>query len=242
MSALGDRMKHYESVWSGRLMPKTPALIRLDGKAFHTLTRQCEKPWDQNFQRAMWQTAAYLCEEISGTRLAYVQSDEISLLLVDYQSLQTQGWFDYEVQKMASVSASMAAAVFAREWRSDRPAAFDARAWSLPAHEVTNYFIWRQQDATRNSISGLAQAHFSAKQLHGKNGPAMLEMLHEKGIDWKDCAIQQKRGACLFRETYEAPGTDGPAMRHRWTVDVEIPIFTEDRAYVERFVSVEAET
>jgi len=237
VSDLGDRMKRYEAVSASRLMPKTPALIRLDGKAFHTLTRNCTKPWDKHFQETMWETARYLCDQISGCRVAYVQSDEISLLLVDYQSIGTQGWFDYEVQKLVSVSASMAAAVFAREYEYGGLAAFDARAWSLPPGEVVNYFIWRQQDATRNSVSGLAQAHFSPKELHGKNGAAMQDMLMSKGINWNDCPIPQKRGVCVTREVYTVPAEDGFGFvdRHRWKVDESIPIFTEDREYIERF-------
>jgi tRNA(His) guanylyltransferase len=232
VSSLGDRMKAYEGVSSTRLMPKTPVLIRLDGKAFHTLTRWLEKPFDAAFQRAMWDTAAYLCDEISGCRLAYVQSDEITLLLVDYQSLQTQGWFDYNVQKLVSVSAGMASGFFTQAFSL---AAFDSRAWNLPAHEVTNCFIWRQQDATRNSILGLSQAHFSHKELQGKNTSVLQDMLMAKGVNWNDLQIPQKRGVCVVRETYRV----GEAVRHRWTVDEAIPIFTEDREYIEQFVRPE---
>jgi tRNA(His) guanylyltransferase len=243
MSDLGDRMKRYEAVSVTRLVPKLPVLIRLDGKAFHSLTRDMLKPWDRGFQECMWQTARYLCEEISGCRVAYVQSDEITLLLVDYQSIGTQGWFDYEVQKLVSVSASMAAAAFARTYSVDALAAFDARAWNLPAHEVVNCFIWRQQDATRNSILGLAQAHHSHKELQGRKTDALQDMLMVKGINWNDCPIPQKRGVCIVRETFEIPpretfgvGEYAPVIRHRWAVDEAIPIFTEDRDYIERFV------
>lgn len=237
MSDLGDRMKGYESVPRSRLVPKLPVLIRLDGKAFHTLTRGCEKPWDQRFQEAMWETAKALCAEISGCRVAYAQSDEITLLLVDYQTNQTQGWFDYDLQKIVSVSAGIASATFCSWWKEGR-GVFDSRAWNLPPHEVTNCFIWRQQDATRNSLSSLAQAHFSAKQLHGKRGPDMHDMLMAKGINWNDCPIPQKRGACIVRETFDvAPKDNGvPILRHRWIVDEEIPVFTEDREYIEKFV------
>jgi tRNA(His) guanylyltransferase len=236
VSDLGDRMKRYEAIAQTRLVPKVPALIRLDGKAFHTLTRGCDKPWDRQFQEAMLDAARYLCEGISGCRVAYVQSDEISLLLVDYQTVQTQGWFDYEVQKLCSVSAAMAAAKFSLTF--GRLAAFDARVWSLPIHEVANYFIWRQQDATRNSIASLAQAQFSAKQLHGQNSVAMQDLLIAKGINWNDCPIPQKRGVCVVRETFAVD----EAIRHRWVVDEAIPIFTENREYVERFARAAMET
>jgi tRNA(His) 5'-end guanylyltransferase len=242
---LGDRMKDYESVTRVRLVPKMPVMIRLDGKAFHTLTRNMDKPVDFAFQKCMWKTAQHLCEQIQGVQVAYVQSDEITLLLVDYQSIKTQPWFDYEVQKICSIAAGMASAEFSEQL--ERRGVFDCRAWNLPAHEVVNCFIWRQQDATRNSISGLAQAHFSAKQLHGKNTSQMQDMLMlEKGINWNDCPVPQKRGVCVVKETYEAlysgpAGIDAySAVRTRWVVDEAIPIFTQDRSYIQRFVDVQS--
>jgi len=244
--SLGDRMKGYESVPRTRLVPKMPVLLRLDGKAFHTLTRGMEKPVDMAFQRSMWMTAQHLCEEIQGCRVAYVQSDEITLLLVDYQAIQTQGWFDYEVQKMCSIAAGMASAEFSQ--LLGRRGIFDCRAWNLPREEVVNCFIWRQQDATRNSISGLAQAHFSAKQLHGKNTSQMQDMLMlEKGINWNDCPVPQKRGVCVVKEEYEVPfsgpaGVDAySATRTRWVIDESIPVFTQDRSYIQKHVDVDVE-
>lgn len=240
--------------------------IRLDGKAFHTLTREMDKPVDLRFQSCMWATAKTLCEKIQGVRLAYTQSDEISLLLVDYDSIKTQGWFDYDLQKMVSISASIATAAFNREFQQrivkngflqaplqgepDRDAHFDSRAWNLPAHEVTNYFIWRQQDATRNSISSLAQAHFSHKELQGKKSAEMQDMLVlQKKVNWNDCPTPQKRGVCVVKETYtvECPVGFGPpghgadqldvtTERARWIIDDDIPIFTQDREYIEKHV------
>lgn len=236
--SLGDRMKAYETIPRARLVPKMPVLLRLDGKAFHTLTRGMEKPADPFFQTAMWETAKALCTEIQGCQIAYVQSDEITLLLVDYQTIKTQGWFDYEVQKMCSIAGSLASVAFTQAL--GKRGLFDCRAWNLPAAEVVNCFIWRQQDATRNSISGLAQAHFSHKELHGKSTSVMQEMLHGKGINWNDCPIPQKRGVCVVKESYDMSGPDGEGVqRTRWVLDSEIPIFTQDRAYLQRFVDVE---
>lgn len=242
MGDLGDRMKRYESVTQAALVPRVPVLVRVDGKAFQTLTRGMEKPWDAGFMDAMWETAKYLCEEIQGCRVAYVQSDEISFLLIDYQNIKTSGWFDYNLQKVASVSAGIASAKMTSI--IGQIAVFDSRAWNLPAHEVTNYFIWRQQDATRNSITGLALAHFSHKQLHGKTGPQKQDMLTlEKGVNWNDCTTPQKRGVCIYRETFEIPETEPPVIRHRWVVDEDIPVFTTDREYTDKFLVVnETET
>ncbi len=253
---LGDRMKSFESVSSTRLVPKMPVMMRLDGKAFHTLTRGFDKPLDMRFVRCMWATAKAVCDQVQGCRFAYTFSDEITLLLVDYDSRDQQGWFDYQVQKMCSVAASAATLAFAqayqREWTDPLDgewayALFDARVWNLPAHEITNSLIWRQQDCIRSSISGLAQAHYSANALHGKDGRVMREMLRAKGVDWECSSAVQKYGACVVREQYEVersatmgpPGhgvLEGTVTRSRWAVDESIPMFTADREYIEKHV------
>ncbi len=223
---LGDRMKRLESVPRARLMPKTPVVLRLDGKAFHTFTRGLEKPHDSRLTSAMVGTMLYVLDHVQGARLGYVQSDEISILLTDYQSRETQPWFDYDLQKIVSVAASMASAEFRELWGADERrglAVFDCRAWNLPLHEVANYFVWRQQDAIRNSVSGLAQSVFSSKQLHGVNSGGMLEMLQSRGVVWGDLPIYRQRGSCAYR---------GPLG---WVVDQEIPVFSQDREYVEKW-------
>lgn len=248
--SLGDRMKGYESVPRLRLVPKMPVMLRLDGKAFHTLTSKMDKPFDVLFQNCMWKTALLLCEEIQGCQLAYVQSDEITLLLVDYQSIQSQGWFDYQVQKMCSVAASIASVEFTIAL--GKRGLFDCRAWNLPREEVVNCFIWRQQDATRNSIEALGQAHFSHKKLHGKNCSAIQDMLMlEKGINWNDCPVPQKRGTCVRKEHYKVrvncpDGVNNCEVQHftdrsGWVVDEEIPIFTQNRGYIQRAVDLDTQ-
>jgi tRNA(His) guanylyltransferase len=245
--SLGDRMKHYEAQPRGYLVPRTPVLMRLDGKAFHTLTRGMDRPWDARFTSCMWETAKYLAEHVSGCQLVYTQSDEISLLLTDYETIHTQGWFGYDLQKMVSVSASMAAVAFAANYlihfgtgpdTRELPA-FDSRAWNLPREEVKNYFIWRQQDATRNSVQMLGQAHFSHKQLHGKSCDEIQGMLlKQRDVNWNDSPVPQKRGACVVRHTISLPATDKkPAHTRRlWSVDQAIPVFTADHNYIDRYV------
>lgn len=238
-STLGDRIKEYEAVPDASLMRKTPVILRVDGKAFHTYTKGLKRPVDQGLQDCMLWTARRLCEEIDGARLAYVQSDEISLLVADWSTLATEPWFGYRVQKMASVAASIATAEFNHyrsyvsfekdgklvSGRSFGMALFDCRVFNVPRHEVNNYFIWRQQDATRNSISSLARAHFSHKQLQNKNSGEMQDMLMlEKGINWSKEPTGYKRGFCVLR---------GPSG---WDTDAEIPVFTQDREYVQRLV------
>lgn len=236
--SLGDRMKAYEHAWRFSFPRRVPIIIRVDGKAFHTLTRGCARPFDETLMLCMDRVAVALCEEIQGAQLAYVQSDEVSVLVHGYRSIQSEPWFGNELQKMTSVSAAVATEAFNR----DGPFAsahFDSRVFVVPEDEVCNYFIWRQQDATRNSIQMVAQARFSARELHGKNTSDMQEMLFSKvGINWNDYAIRLKRGRCAVRSVYEREG----ATRHQWTIDNEIPVFSQAREYIERHVEIHRST
>lgn len=256
---LGERMKAYESVPRTRLVRRVPVMMRLDGKAFHTFTRGMPRPYYRPFHEAMWYAARYLCENIQGVQLAYVQSDEISLLLTDYATIKTEAWFDYQVQKMCSVAASMCSVAFNVAWSARSPdtavnrlesaystAVFDCRVWNLPKDEVCNAFIWRQNDATRNSIQMAGQSQFSYKELHGVDCDGIQEMLHQqRGINWNDYPVPQKRGVCVVKRQEVVPvsgcsdGKEGcwvahAVVRNRWIVDENIPIFTQDRDYIER--------
>jgi tRNA(His) 5'-end guanylyltransferase len=228
--SLGDRMKgQYENRTRVMLPRRTYTILRADGKAFHTFTRRCEKPYDQRFVEAMDAAALALCREAQGSCLGYVQSDEISVLLTDFTTITTEAWFDGNLQKIVSVAASIVTAAFNYQYsdgHSDRSSAhFDCRAFTIPDPvEVENYFIWRQQDAVRNSIQGLAQSKFSQKQLHGLNTSALQEKLfQEHGINWNDTPTEQKRGRCCVYTT-----DDG------WNIDRDIPTFTQDREYLRR--------
>lgn len=275
---LGNRMKtFYEEISKIRLMRRCPVICRLDGKAFHTFTRGFKRPFDDVLIKTMQETAKYLCENIQGCQLAYTQSDEISLLLIDYQRFETSAWFDYEIQKMCSISASMATMAFNRifsETVSDlkvdntKPmnryfeavysgAMFDARVFNIPKEEATNYFYWRQLDASRNSIQMVGQANFSNKELQHKSCNDIQDMLMtQKGINWNDLPTYQKRGSCIIKEDYftytdehgmlieidaDEVGifVDKLTVRNRWIIDKNIPIFKgEGREYIERFVNV----
>lgn len=258
-TSLGDRMKQYEAVPKNFLMRKNPVIIRLDGKAFHTFTRGFEKPFDKIIETAMTETMLYLCKNIQGCVLGYTQSDEITLVLCDYQKIDTDAWFEYNVQKMVSISAAMATFKFnevLREtcWKifdeagcnftkevellvkkSEKGAFFDARAFSIPRHEVVNCLIWRQQDATRNSIQALAQSLYSHNELQGINCNKLQDkMFTEKGVNWNDLTTYQKRGACAIQKLVtKTSKTKGTVVRYSWVIDDEIPIFTQDRSYIE---------
>lgn len=242
MDKFGDRMKGYEDVYRLKLPKRMPVIIRIDGKAFHSYTRGMNKPFDVDLTAALWGTCKFLTANVMGCKVAYHQSDEISLLLTNYDKLTTESWFDNNLQKMVSVAASLATAKFneiMNEKYPDKPLAlFDARAYVLPQDEVCNYFLWRQQDATKNSISMVAQAHFPHKQLQGLNGSQMQDKLMlEKNMNWNDLPTWQKRGACIVKEYC----MKNEARRSHWVVDTEIPIFSKDRHYLEQYVYLREE-
>lgn len=242
---LGTRIKeNYENRTRFCLPRRSHTIIRIDGKAFHTYTRGMTRPFDDGFMEDMDATAAYLCKNIQNAKFAYVQSDEISILLMDYDKITTDAWFDNNVQKMASVSASMATRAFneARLKRIEvmdsgisgfKWAEFDSRVFQIPEWtEVENYFIWRQQDCVRNSISSVAQSLYSHKELNGRNTTEMQEMIFQKGQNWNDYEAKYKRGRAIVKEEYEGAGE---VKRHRW-VSVGCPILTQAKDYIKSHV------
>ncbi len=233
--SLGDRMKGYEECYSLKLPMRMPVIVRIDGKAFHTYTANLEKPVDLNFQERMNNVAKELCKEVSGTQIAYVQSDEISLLIHTYKKLTTQAYFGNNLQKLVSVTAGIASAEITRSSVSNsirdaiKPASFDARAFVLPEAEVCNYFIWRQQDATRNSIQSYARSLYSHSECNNKDSNELIEMIHQKGVSWNKLPSNMKRGRCVvYKDT-------------RWLTDYDIPIFSEKRDYINNLLKVEDE-
>lgn len=251
--SLGDRMKRYENVPKNYLMRRTPAIIRIDGKAFHTFTRGFTKPFDYALIESMQDTMKYLCENIQGCVLGYTQSDEITLVLTDYATITADAWFGYNVEKMCSVASSMATMEFNRRFSErattqahtiavERGAMFDARAFSLPKDEVCNCLIWRQQDAIRNSVQSLGRVSFNNKELDGKSCKNIIEMLYEKhNISWDDLPTECKMGStCVkrfdnFAVTFYENGNKLSSVnsKYRWVIDNDPPVFKEQRNYVE---------
>ena len=258
--ALGTRMKtFYEEIPKTKLMRRTPVAIRIDGKAFHTFTRGFKRPFDAILQHAMRETMLYLCKNVQGCVLGYTQSDEITLILVDYKTFESGAWFDYEVQKLCSVAASMATMKFNQVFTNDAyvqinstkerfgtsdeenayaialfkavtmGAQFDARCFNVPREEVTNLLYWRQLDAMRNAIQMIGQANFSSKQLHKKNQNDIIRMLKEE------------KG--ILVEDYPDSNIRGVcAIRNGlgWELDYNIPIFkNKGREYVEKLIQPE---
>ncbi|RHG20114.1 hypothetical protein DW272_02590 [Blautia obeum] len=275
---LGLRMKtFYEQIPKTRLMRRCPVAIRIDGKAFHTFTRGFQKPFDEVLIKSMQQTMKYLCENIQGCVLGYTQSNEITLILVDYKKLTSSAWFDYEVQKMCSIAASMTTMAFNRAFAKnvgdyctynyecmdnthenyehilslavDKGAMFDARCFNIPKEEVTNLVYWRQLDASRNSIQMLGQANFSHSELQNKSCNDIQDMLMmQKGINWNDLPVYQKRGSCCVRNKIVVKSNgimetiqlrDTSKSENEWIVDKNIPIFRgEDRNYIDKLIYV----
>lgn len=199
--SLGDRMKNYEKVSSYRLVPRSPVIIRLDGKAFHTFTKKCNKPFDQDLIDSMALSAQAVANEIQGFKLAYVQSDEASFVLTDYDEINTQGWFDYKLSKIVSIAASIMTANFNKIYgSSEKLAYFDARAFNIPESEIANCILWRIKDWNRNSIQMYSRAFYSHKELNKKNVSDMHEMLYKKGKNWsKDLSAQIKNGTFILK-------------------------------------------
>lgn len=253
--SLGDRMKQYENVSRTYLTRRVPVIIRVDGKAFHTFTRGFEKPFDRLLMSVMQDTLREMCFGIQGCVFGYTQSDEISLVLTDFATINTDAWFGYNIQKMASVAASMATLAFHQALskradssflrsKLDEDALFDARVFSIPKDEVVNCLIWRQQDATRNSIEAVGHANFKQSELHGKSCNAIQDMLFkEKGINWNEFPTDCRRGAACYRvqEQFDIanprdPEQIIPVVREYWKIDREIPVFTQDRMFIEKHI------
>ena len=269
--SLGDRMKEfYENRAKTKLTRRMPVIIRLDGRAFHTFTKGFAKPFDKRMTETMQEVTMELCKSIQGCVFGYTQSDEITLILVDYNDIGVSAWYDYEVQKMCSVAASMATLYFNRIFHDkicqfinehgrvvndpktygeelsnsvkeligsyknaiELGAMFDARCFNVPINDVCNCVLWRQQDATRNSINSLGQAWFKHKELQGKNTSQVQDMLMEKyGINWNNLPTVEKRGTAVVRDDCDT-----------WIIDEEMPILKgEGRKYVESRIIFEDE-
>lgn len=197
MKSLGDRMKkNYENKAQAYLMRRTPVIIRVDGKAFHSFVKkaQFEYPFSESMHQKMMQVATVLLTEIGGAKCAYKQSDEVSVLVTDFDRLNTEAWFNYNVQKLCSISSSLATTTFGLG------ALFDARCFNIPKEEVVNYFIWRQHDWIRNSLQMLARKYYPHKDLVEKGGSQLHELIWQAGDNWNNLANKWKQGSFLYKD------------------------------------------
>ena len=253
---LSDRIKTYYEDRTKTFLPRrTITLLRLDGKGFSKYTKSLNKPFDDGFSKDMDATALFLCENIQGAKFAYTQSDEITVVLTDFDNIDSQAWFDYNVQKMTSISASMATARFnqlrllrkcseidtedsyktleERDINNHKLAMFDSRVFQVPTiDEMVNVVLWRQQDCSRNSISMAADAYYSHSVLEGKSGSDKQDLLMEEGVNWNDYLPKYKRGSVIKKQKVLVDGQNGPVERNRWVIDDNTPIFTQDKDYL----------
>ncbi len=243
---LSDRMKRYELSFKQHIVRRCPAICRLDGRAFHTLTSKLEKPYDPVFHTVMESVAKHLCECIPTAKFAFGQSDEISILLIDYGNSETDAFFDGVVQKLASLIASEATSIFSAcifkmvngalpAFEEFLPAyadlmfkaTFDARVFTVPEKDVNNYFVWRQQDARRNAVQGTAQLHLSAADIKNKSNVMLMDELGER---WTSMPESFRNGYMIWRES---GATD--QMREKFT---NAPAWDFSKnAYIEQLVS-----
>lgn len=271
------RMKDFYEVRNRHFLTRrTPVIIRIDGKAFHTYTRGLDKPFDEGLIQDMQLTTKYLCENVQGCKFGYTQSDEISLLLTDYDTLQTEAWFDYCQNKIESIGASLATGRFNQlrmvrginnsiistknphiifeDEKYNMIANFDARSFNIPIEDVCNYFVWRQGDASKNSISMLAQSLYSHTELQNKSGDEKQEMCFQKGINWNNLPTSQKRGTAIYKQQTKKELTGkvdvmtlDPLKRwiddgrygvyaNEWKIDTETPIFSQNRELIENLI------
>lgn len=249
--SLGDRMKNnYEKIFNFKIPRRTNLIIRLDGRSFSKYTKNLNKPFDMDFASDMQETAKYVCENIQGCKLGYVQSDEISLWITDYDKLETEAWFDNELQKQVSISASLATSKFNHLRlftdiknkgfydddydiiKNQKLVEFDSRVFIIPEiEEVINYFYWRQQDCTRNSISMATRSVYSHKELNNKNSDEKQEMLFQKGINWNDYPASCKRGSIIVKKEIK----NNDIIRNKWIIE-DSPFFNKDRNFIKKLV------
>jgi tRNA(His) 5'-end guanylyltransferase len=220
---LGDRMKEYEKVSSIYLPRRSYIIIRVDGIAFHTYTKGFKKPYDDTLISAMNYTAEYLCKNIIGAKLAFTQSDEVSIVVTDFGDTKTQAWFNNNLIKMVSNSASKATSSFnafmGYKQYTTKIAEFDSRVYQIPQKtEVINYLRWRQMDTIRNSIETVARCHFTQSEMNGKNGKELKDMIISAGDNWDMYPEDRKMGRLTIKELI--PGEARPRWTTRYAPDL----------------------
>jgi len=226
---LGERIKrYYEDALRIQVPRQTHVVLRIDGRGFHQFTRGMERPYSGPLADALDTAALALCSEMMGCKFAYGQSDEYSFLLADNDSDKSPMWFDGNIQKIVSVAASVFTAAFARSFDSPKPASFDCRLLVIPqASEVEKYFIWRQLDASANSLNMLASAHYTHQELLGKTEAEKHDLLHAKNLNWAKASADFKRGRAVRRNDLG-----------EWAIDREIPIFQREVIYLRSLLRI----
>jgi len=203
-STLGDEQKKYEQLKAGETaMFGLPVIARLDGRGFHNFTKGLRRPYDEALSSCMMDTAIYLLN-LANPNIVYTQSDEITLIWANQyeEDKETKVFFKGKIQKMVSILAAMATSEFQCSMRqrieskADEQPLFDCRVWQVPNLQVAaENLLWREMDATKNSITMAASAYYPHKELEGKHSGDKHEMLLQKGINWNDYPNFFKKGS-----------------------------------------------
>jgi tRNA(His) guanylyltransferase len=225
--SLGSRMKDHESRFQTYLPRRNWTICRLDGRSFHNYLRGCQQPFDARFTNDMDATAMFLCKEIMGAVFSFQFSDEISLLITDFDSIKTESFFNGNVQKMVSVSASMATA-YLNSLRygsvSEELATFDSRVFQISDPvEIANYMVWRETEAERNSLGSLARSYYAHGELHSKNGSELHDLIHAKNDNWNNYPARYKRGGMTIYKD------------EKWQT-IEAPIFKQEPEFLKNLI------
>lgn len=261
---LGTRMKeYYEGVPKTKLIRRMPVALRLDGKAFHTFTRGFQKPFDYVLMNAMQKTMQYLCQNTQGCVFGYTQSDEITLILIDYQTLTTDAWFDYEVQKLCSVSASMTTMAFNQFFRESvldedftwssslTPQSLDEKFSHseylinlMMAIKKGAMFDARCFNIPKEEVCNLIywrqlDATRNSIQMVGQANFSHSELQGKKCSDIQDMLMERYK---INWDKYPTPCKRGTACIYKdgkWVIDADMPVLKgEDRKYVDQYIFV----
>jgi tRNA(His) guanylyltransferase len=250
--SLGDRQKGYESAYDYELIRRIPLIVRVDGRSFHRVCKKLKKPYEPLLLEAMAQTMFFVVSEMAGAVFAYQQSDEITFVLRNDQSLDSEPWYGNRLQKICSITSSLATLGFNKsvaklDTKLDLlgDALFDARVFGMPTvSEVVNNLVWRQQDCARNAVSGAAQAVLgkkfgkktALKMLHGQTTSQKKDLLlSECGIDFdEEYPTSFRMGVAAYKVPMLMPnGSDtNHETRKKWTLDWEIPNFVTERDFI----------
>ena len=238
-----EKLKAYEQRTDTKLSVDMPIILRIGGKSFKTLTKNCDKPFDDVVARAMYKTMLELCKNIPYCVLGYTYSDEITLLIVNKGLDGATPWYENRAQKLCSVTASMATAQFCkffveytklynRELSIDLGlVAFDCRCFNILENDVIEYFIWRQKACVRHAVMGIAHTMYSNKELYKKSDGTVRKMIKEKtgkafaGVEPGYCY-----GFCAVRRLVRLPSLN---VRNMWTIDKDVPKFWREPMYIQ---------
>ena len=256
---IGDRMKNnYETISKTKLMRRTPVALRLDGKAFHSFTRGFKKPFDDALGETMQKTMKYLCENIQGCVFGYTQSDEITLILIDYQTFETQAWFDYEVQKMCSIAASMATMTFNKfffeavsDWYWKDPFVTNLKLPSIEnqkeaydkAIDKGAMFDCRVFNIPKEEVANLIywrqlDAMRNSIQMVGRANFSHKELQGKSCENIKEMLTEKD----IFYENdfpiYLQRGSACRKSENGWQIDLNMPVIKKDRSYIEDLIYI----